>query len=64
MNLMRMEKEMLARARIAACNWDLEPSDILEWAFGDIQPRKGEVVVPLHEMGCNICIPKQKDRRK
>jgi hypothetical protein len=64
MHVINLEKEILARTRIAVRNMSLKRVEIVEWAFGDICPRKDEVVVSLPEIGCNVCIPKNGDHRE
>lgn len=64
MNTATLEREILKHTKNIVCNGALKRREIVEWAFGEICPRNNEVVVPLHEMGCNVCIPKNKDRRK
>ena len=56
-------RQMLARTRAIVRNPKLKQTDIIEWAFGRIWPGGGEVVIPLPELGCNVSIPKSKDRR-
>jgi len=60
----KLEKEILARTKVATRNPGLKRADIVEWAFGEICPRQDEVVVPLPDIGCNVCMPKIKDWRR
>jgi hypothetical protein len=58
-----IEGEILIEARRVLKNSRLRKKDILEWAFGDVQPLAGEVAVGLAAIGCNICTLKAKDKR-
>lgn len=58
-----IEIEILAEAKKILKNPKLRRPDILEWAFGEVLPVQGEVVISLPAMGCNICTLKANDKR-
>ena len=63
MNLTAFEREILTHARCVLENHALRKTDIHEWAVGEVRPCADDVAIQLQMLGCNICVPKSKDRR-
>lgn len=55
MSMASLEREILARARIALENPKLKTKDILEWSSGEVEPQAGEIVIRVENPGCNVC---------
>jgi hypothetical protein len=63
MNLTAFEREILTHARSVLKNPTLRKTDIHEWAVGEVRPCADEVAIQLQTLGCNVCVPKNKDQR-
>ncbi len=64
MSLKTLEREILAKAKIATNNPKLRMKDILEWSTGDVKPEEGEIVLRLDNPGVNICIKQELSKKE
>jgi hypothetical protein len=65
MSMAKLERAILASARVILANPKLKQADIIEWSTGTVEAQDdSEVVVRVPDPGCNICIKKTSDKRK
>jgi hypothetical protein len=64
MSFATLERAVLAEAKSVLNNRGLRKKDIIEWSTGDVKAEDGEVVVRCPELGVNVCVKKEHDKRK
>jgi hypothetical protein len=64
MSFATLETAVLNEARVVLNNRKLRKKDIIEWSTGDVKAEDGEVVVRCPDIGVNVVVPKEHDKRK
>lgn len=57
----KLERDVLARARLQLGNRTLKMSDIIEWGTHPIKEQRGQTVMRLTTMGINIRVSARHD---
>ena len=64
MSFASLERAVLHEARLILNNKRLRKADIQEWSTGPITAGKGEVVFRCPDIGVNVAVLKEHDKRK
>ena len=63
MSMQALERQIRLEAQKILNNPKLRNKDILAWSSGPVEAEEGEVVIRCEQLGINVCVAAEHDKR-